>query len=207
MRCCRCRLRCVASIDAAVSVIRGCRYHHHRPLLSLFLSSSRRLRCCCSIYNQGRRLCTSPRSTIKGGLSFCQWTFPSSTLSSIAVTIAGVFSIAGSSVTYVVHVVNPPPRGNRTRGNTRRGRERSNSDRGRSTRGVGPAPGSISLVSVSGFLIAEGVYVVTNFHVVDRVCDMTLWTEERNAYAVKLISNVTNYIMVKRPPLSSTSLS
>ena len=35
---------------------------------------------------------------------------------------------------------------------------------------------------------------------------MTLGTEERNAYAVEFLSNVTGYIMGKRPPLSATSL-
>ena len=100
-----------------------------------------------------------------------------------------------------------PPRGLWTRGNTRRGRESSKSGSSRSKRGVGPDPGSVSLGSGSAFVITEDRYVVTNFHVVERAYNMTLGTEERNAYAVKFLSNVTEYIMVNSPPLSSTPLS
>ena len=98
-------------------------------------------------------------------------------------------------------------RGTRTRKNTRRGREKSKSGSGISKRGVDTAPGSVLLGSVSVFAIAEDIYVVTNFHAVERCYNMTLRTEERNAYAVEFLSNVTDCIMGKRPPLSSTSLS
>ena len=41
----------------------------------------------------------------------------------------------------------------------------------------------------------------------ERTYDKMLGTEEMNAYAIEFLLNVTNYIMGKRPPLSSMSLS
>ena len=65
-----------------------------------------------------------------------------------------------------------------------RGRERSKSGRGRSKHSVGPATGIVSMGLGSGFVITEDGYVVTKFHAVERAYDMTLGTEERDAYAV-----------------------
>ena len=52
--------------------------------------------------------------------------------------------------------------------NTRRVKERSNSGNGRSKYGVGPDPGSVSLVLGSRLFITEDGYVVANFHLVER---------------------------------------
>ena len=71
----------------------------------------------------------------------------------------------------------------------------------------GPPPGSVSLGSGSGFVIAEDGDIVTNFYVVERAYNMTLGLEERNAYIVEFISNVTNCITGKSHPLSSKSWS
>ena len=141
-----------------------------------------------------------------GGPCCCRSPSPSSTLSPISVGIANVFRTAGTSVAYVASV-EPPPGGTRKRKNTRRGRDRSKSGSGRSKNGVVPAPWSVLLGLGSVFVIAEDRYVVTNFHVVERAYNMTLGTEERNAYTVKFLLDVTEYIMGKRPPLLSMSLS
>ena len=68
-------------------------------------------------------------------------------------------------------------------------------------KGGGPPPGSVSLGSRSVFVLAKDKYVVTKFHVVERAYNMTFGLEEWNTYAFKF-SNIPNYIMVKRPPLS-----
>ena len=65
----------------------------------------------------------------------------------------------------------------------------------------GPPPGSVSLGSGSGFVIAEDGDIVTNFYVVERAYNMTLLLEEWNTYSLKFVSKIIDYIMGKRPHL------
>ena len=85
------------------------------------------------------------------------------------------------------------------------GRRRNRSRVSGGPKGGGPHPWSVSIGFGSGFVVAEEGYVVTNFHVVERSYAILLGLEGRNAYAVELVLNFTNYIIGNRPPLSSKS--
>ena len=106
--------------------------------------------------------------------------------------MANVFWMSGTSVAYLASIANTPRgiRGRRRRRRRRRiGRRITDSD---ILKVEGPPPGSASIGSGSGLVISEDGYVLTNCHVLERAYDMTLVSEEQNAYAVEFISNVTD---------------
>ena len=112
--------------------------------------------------------------------------------------MANVFRTSGPSIAYVTSNANSP-RGTMRKRRTRRRRRRS-SGSGKSKCGS-PPPRSILLGSESGFVVEEDGYIVANFHVMERAYDMKLGLEDWNAYTVKFVSNITNYIMRKSPHL------